>query len=142
MDHELISLIVEELRENRDGWEVELRGVEFFGQPVSLVLQTMPIPRPEILPPSEEMKSLVFLVLGSIEGVLTLARSHFEEYHAEGLSVATGSVAHPHIWIYQDNLEEDGPGRWTFVVESNMNPDYGTHIEFDGLTVVDVWGGD
>lgn len=142
MDQELISQIVAELRENRDGWEVELKGVEFFGQPVSLVLQTMPIPRPEILPPSEEMKALVSLVLGSIVGVLVLAKSHFEEYHAEGLSVATGSVFHPHIWIYQDNLEEDGPERWTFVVESNLNPDYGTHIEFDGLAVVDVWGGD
>lgn len=142
MDHELIIKIVAELKENRDGWVVELSGIEFFGQTVSLVLQTMPIPSPEILSPSKEMRALVFVVLGSIEGVLSLAKSHFEEYHAEGLSVATGSVAHPHIWIYQDNLEEDGPERWTFVVESNLNPDYGTHVEFDGLSVVDVWGGD
>ncbi len=51
-------------------------------------------------------------------------------------------IVNPHIWISREIMARDGENRWAMVLGVDVNPDFGWHIEFDGLTALEIWAGD
>ncbi len=142
MNQTEIASAFEGLQHQGDGWWSALpESYKFCNQPVRLVIQTESVPTPNTPPPSPELRALSETVLANIDAVLERAESEFRRHHAEYPEVIE-SVANPHFWVNIDAMLDDGPTRWSFIVESKFNPDYGTHIEFDGLECLDIWGGD
>lgn len=51
-------------------------------------------------------------------------------------------VVNPHIWISREVMDQDGEDRWVMVLGVDVNPDFGWHIEFEGVTALEIWAGD
>lgn len=142
MNQAEIAIVFDGLQHHSDGWWSPLPdSFQFCDQPVRLVIQTESVPTSNTPPPSPELRALSETVLANIDALLNRAESEFRRYHAE-YPGAVESVVNPHFWVNIDAMLDDGPTRWAFIVESKLNPDYGTHIEFDGLDYLDIWGGD
>lgn len=113
----------------------------FLGVPIKAIIDTLPLKRDNPPPVNNVEEALFRLIMNNLQTVLPAAEASFLEYNEEYPEVRA-HVANPHIWIYRDNIEEDGPTRWTFIVELSAAPDYGFHIEFDALEVLEIWSGD
>ena len=142
MEEGQAKLLFAELAATPDGWRVTLPDCAFLQRPVDLVLQTLPVPRPAVPQPNEVMKSLAAHLVANLSTVIARAEQAFAAHLGSDFPTYAPRIRNPHLWLYVETLEDDGPSRWTFVVEQIDNPDYGTHIEFDDLLVIDVWGGD
>lgn len=115
----------------------------FLRHRVKLEIDTESVPTEAPPPmPGDELLSLSHLVLANIEPVLQIAGAAYIEYHKEVDPSAIELVERPHLWISIDAVLDDGPLRWALVVGLSDAPDYGTHIEFDGAELVEVWSGD
>ena len=78
--------------------------------------------------------------MAALPQILDEARKQFIKYTAKKDPEAGEQVREPHIWINRDELEEEeNPERWTFVIGREDSPDFGYHIEFDGLTCLEIW---
>lgn len=115
----------------------------FAGQLVSLEIDTESFateaPPPE---PSDELMNLARHVLAQVAPILQKAERAYIEYHRDYNPDALANASNPHLWLSVDALLDDGPTRWALVVGLKDAPDYGTHIEFDGAELVEVWSGD
>ncbi|HAY14056.1 MAG TPA: hypothetical protein DCY02_06230 [Armatimonadetes bacterium] len=142
MDREAIETTLQSLIEYPEGRQTTLPGTTLFlGQPVRFVLQTEPIPRASPREPNDAELELARLILGDLPSVLLRAKAAFLSHHEQSPEFIE-AVADPHIWVNEDALEYDGPTRWSFIVGCSKNASYGTHIDFDGVEVFRVWGGD
>lgn len=136
---------ISNLTEHDYGWEGSLPddvGL-FFGQPIGIEIETRPVSEDGPPPPvSRDERMLVRKIIAELPQVLTEAKKQFIRYTAKKDPDASEQVREPHIWINRDELEEeDNPERWTFVIGREDLPDFGYHIEFDGLTCLEIWSG-
>lgn len=79
-------------------------------------------------------------VLKDLPQLLREAENQFRAYYAGHDQDAVRSIRDPHVWINSEFIE--GGTHWAFVIGSVEAPDYGLHIEFDGESCIDCWGGD
>jgi hypothetical protein len=131
------------LEPSRHGWTAQLPdNAQFHGQRVILRIQTESIPSGSMPPPTTEMLELARAILLDIDRVLRDGEREFAAYHQEYDPDAVAQADAPRIWIDMDALLDDGPTRWALVVGRKGSEDYGTHIEFDGTRLIDIWSGD
>lgn len=143
MTADAIDGVLGGLRPYRWGWRDDaLPGVQFLGRPVGLRVDTDPTPAGNPPPPPDATETaLVRLVLAGLPDLLPLLEREYREYNADHPDVIE-RVHEPHIWLSRDFLEEIGPGFWTFGVGIADAPDWGIHLEFDGLQFRRIWSGD
>lgn len=136
MDESQINAVIESLVQGPKGWTATLpESQTFHGKAVTLRIDFPTAP-------TEQMLALARLILGDIDQVLLTAEREFAGYHEEYEPDAIAKVDSPRIWIDEDALLDDGPERWALVVGFEGREDYGTHIEFDGTRLFDIWSGD
>jgi hypothetical protein len=142
MDNPDIEKLLGGLRPTKYGW-IALISAEFggfFGTSITLEFETRPIPQVGAPPePSEDERYLARTILTNLIVILQEAERRFETYHSE-VPEALSVIANPHIWINRE--EPKGHRSWTFVVGAKGAPDFGCHIEFDGVIFRDIWAGD
>jgi hypothetical protein len=95
------------------------------------------VPKQVVLSPSEER--LVAMILGNLPKLAKKAEEEWYGYHGD--PSLPEEVATPHIWISRDLQQKRGPKFWTFIVNHRESPDYGWHLEFEGMKFLDVWAG-
>lgn len=143
MEREAIEAILAALQPYPYGWRQELPAAHsFFGQPVSVNIETRPYPEagdpPELV---EGELDLVRLVLARLPEVLAVA-----EREAAAAPDATpevlGKVHEPRVWVCREFQERDGPARWALTWGISDAPDWTVFAEFRGLTFLEVWAGD
>lgn len=138
-----VQAVLASLRPSRYGYQSDpLPKPLFHGAQVTFAIQTESMPVDSPSTPNASMMALARLILSNWETVLEQASREFTSYHEEEAPDATLAVDSPHIWIDKDMLEEENDQRWTFVIGHPDAPDYGTHIEFEGLRILEVWCGD
>ena len=145
MDADAIDRLLGDLVPDDTGWraDVPAEAGRFLGRPVWIDLQTRHFPEDGPPPPPDEAKlSLARHLVAHLPEVLAVAEREYKA-HATDWEVDPAEVAdNPHLWFLLDEFEEAGPGEWAFVVGRSDWPDFGTHLEFDGLTFQDCWSGD
>jgi hypothetical protein len=144
MDEAAVNRLLAGLVASDDGWtaSVPAESGRLLGHPVGIVLQTRHVRKDGPPPAPDEPKlALARQVLASLPEVLAVAEREFAAY-AGADDGDPALVANPHVWLFLDEYEEAGPGRWAFVVGFRDAPFYGVHVEFDGLAHLETWGGD
>ncbi len=144
MDETAINTLLATFVADDTGWntQVPTSAGLFLGHPIGMVIQTRHVPEDGPPPkPDEQKLALARQVLGSLPAVVAIAEREFVGY-AGAEDGASPLVRDPHIWLSLDEFEEDGPGQWSFVIGRQGAPDYGVHVEFDGLEFLERWGGD
>ncbi len=144
MDDAAIEKLLAGLTPGETGWTAKVPADfgRFLSHPVGLDIQTRHFHENDPLPPPDEQKLvLARQVLRALPQVLAIAEREANHY-ADGLAADPTQIHNPHLWLSLDEFEDDGPGRWAFVVERQDWPDYGVHVEFDGLKYLEMWGGD
>ena len=129
-----IATVLDALVENDKRWSAMLP-VTFMGQPLRLAVEYIDGPLENFLP-------LTRRVLGELEDLLPLAEAEFKAYHEELDPEALTHPVSPKVWIDEDAIIEDGPNRWAITVECGGRVGYGTHLEFDGGELLEIWSGD
>lgn len=137
---------ISNLTEHDYGWEGILPEElgRLFGQPIGIEIETRPVsedgPPPLV---SQEERALAKRIIADLPQVLAEAEKQFSRYTAKKKDPdAFEQVREPHIWINRDELEEEeNPERWTFVIGREDLPDFGYHLEFDGLSFLEIWAG-
>src|SRR5262245_13748427 len=131
-----IDQLLAALTPGKYGWQITVPTAAgtFLAHAVELQIQTQPIPResPPPSPNADEVK-LVRTILGALRQILEVIEREFRSHVTDWEPDPVGLVCNPHFWIDRDMQEDDGPSRWAFVVEQEGAPDYGLHLEFDGL---------
>jgi hypothetical protein len=84
---------------------------------------------------------LVRLVLGGLPDVLAKAEWQYRQYNADAPDMIE-RAERPHVWLSRDLLAAEGPMHWAFVVGIADAPDWGIHVEFEGLEFRRIWSGD
>lgn len=149
MDESAIDHLLANLSADHSGWSgvVPVEAGTFLGHPIELAIQTRGLdmsifdgveqsPPP---PADERILSLARQILADLPQVLAIAEREYEDYEEDRFDPSL--VSDPNIWLSCE-FEEDGPERWAFVVGRTDWPDYGVHIEFDGLDFHDCWASD
>lgn len=145
MDTTAISQLLTSLKPTKYGWRAPLPNelANFFGVPVAIEFETRSLPEsswpPEVTEGEKALDQSIFLQL---RDVLQKAEREFESSNAERDPYAMGRVSDPHIWILRDEAGVAQPTLWTFVVGAKDAPDFGWHIEFDGIECRGIWAGD
>lgn len=129
-----IEATLNALVENNKRWSAPLP-VSFMGVPLTLDLEYLDGPLEKLLP-------LARRVLSELEDLLPLAEAEFRVYHEELDPEALAHPVSPKVWIDEDAIIEDGPNRWAITVECGGRVGYGTHLEFDGGELLEIWSGD
>ncbi len=140
--------IQSQLKATRDtSWRAVINDDRFrlLGWPLAIEIQTRSIPDESPLPEiTAEESQLADMILNGLETVIAESERLLEDdpaiEHLRGNGDAV--IVTPHIWISSETLMENGPTRWPMVLEIDVNPDFGWHIEFDGLTALEIWAGD
>ena len=141
MEAGAIDVVLRSLQEYRWGWRSTLPEIRFIGKPVSLRVDTQPIPTGGPSPPLDATETaLVRRVLGNLPGLLTEIERHYRS-HADSPDMIE-RVHEPAVWLSRDILAEEGPDRWLFVVSIAGAPDWTICTEFAGLGFQDIWSGD
>lgn len=125
------------------GWRHELPApYRFFGQPVTLTIETRPVPAEALAPvPSQTEISLVRLILSELPGVLAKAEQEFAAYNKDFPDVL-GKVHDPRVWLCREFQETDGPECWALASGISDAPDWTICVEFRALRFQEVWSGD
>ncbi|MCA9117250.1 MAG: hypothetical protein KDA79_19405 [Planctomycetaceae bacterium] len=116
-----------------------------MGCQIAIAFETRCIPGDLPVPAiSDEEARLADTILNGLESCIAESERLLENDPTIGHIRANGGarVVNPHIWISREVMTEDGPDRWTMVLGLDINPDFGWHIEFEGLTALEVWAGD
>jgi hypothetical protein len=142
MEPDAIEVLLRALHATLWGWQAELPGAAFLGRQVGLQIDTRSVPGdgPPPMPDAAEV-GLARLVLGGLPEVLAEAERQYRAYHA-GAPAAVERAHEPCVWLSRAALARDGPDRWAVVVGIAGAEDYGTHVEFAGLSCVGAWSGD
>jgi hypothetical protein len=136
-----IEAILRSLQEYRWGWSTTLPSVRFLGKPVSLRVDTQPIPTGGPSPPLDATEiALARLVLANLPGMLTEIEGHYRS-HADSPDIIE-RVHEPSMWLSRDILTAEGPDHWSFVAGITDAPDWTICAEFAGLTFQGIWSGD
>ena len=113
----------------------------FQDVPIHISIHTRSNPNDAPPPcPSDTELSLASKVLGALDSVLHESIMRFSKYSDTHDPDAQHHVSNPHIWIDREFIEMGT--RWAFVVERDDAPDFGYHVEFDGVTCLGIWAGD
>jgi hypothetical protein len=143
MDARAIKRLLDDLQRHEHGWQgpVPRAYGTFFGKQICLVVETLAVADDDASPPplSPAEKKLARAILAELPQVLQNAEEKLRDHCAERNPEAIERIENPHIWLCRDTLEEDGPGRWEFVVGQEETPDFGYHIEFDELECQNIW---
>ena len=119
--------------------------VALMDRPVSIEIETRSNPDSSPVPyATEEETILAQSIVENIESVVRECERMLDtdpsvQHLRENPDI---QITNPHIWISRETMQEEGPNRWAFVVGINVNPDFAWHIEFDGLTALEIWAGD
>ena len=129
------------LEPDRFGWVADLAGsgAVFFGHRFVLRIETSSQPVTDAPPsPSRAELALASAIIENLPSILATCEAKFTEYNAN--STAPHHIHDPHIWICREFIEEGS--RWAFVVGRDDAPDFGYHLEFDGLKYLGMSAGD
>jgi hypothetical protein len=142
MDAAIIEEVLRSLFPHPWGWQADLPGVRFLGQPLGLRFDTREAPAAEPPPPPDDAEvALARQVLGGLSKLLPGAEEAYRRYHA-GVPGAVELAHEPIVWVSRSTLAREGPGHWALVVGIAGAEDYGTHMDFAGLSFLSVWSGD
>ena len=120
----------------------ELPAYRFFGQPITLTVETRPFPAADQAPPPTESEvNLARLVLAGLSEVLAKAEQEYAAYNAD-FPELRGKVHDPRVWVCREFQQRDGPERWVLTSRISDAPDWTVFIEFRALTFLEVWSGD
>jgi hypothetical protein len=136
-----IERILATLSPNDYGWRRQLP-IEFFGQPVSLRIETRPNPGKEPPPPPTPREiELAHSILSNFGCLLAECDRQYRDYNAD-FPELFGKVHEPRVWICREFLGEAPPGAWAFVTGISDAPDWAIQMEFSGLEFQGTWSGD
>lgn len=142
MDSETIDTLLAAMEPTPVGFQTTLPpGIQFLGMPVRLVVDTKQVPSHPDRPFEGDFVTLSRFVLERIEALLPRAEAAYRAYHAEYPEYIK-EASDPHVWLDVETIEDVSPTQWSFIVGVNPQPDYGTHIVFEGDEVIDCWSGD
>jgi hypothetical protein len=142
MEFKAINKVFQSLEQTKWGWRAVVPGVTFLERPLELRIDTRSVPTREPPPmPDEAELALASLVLLGLDGALAEGECPCREYHY-GIKGAVERAHEPRVWLSREVLAKDGPGHWTLAIGIARVPDYGTHIEFQGLSCKGIWSGD
>lgn len=131
------------LEADRYGWTADLstKDASFFGHAVVLKIDTsaLPVGGPPP-PPSRAELSLASVIIQNLSTLLSLCAERFSEDTRRYDGTAVQHVRDPHIWISTEFIGEGS--LWSFVVSRDDAPDFGYHLEFDGLRYLGISAGD
>ena len=128
----------------KTGFRLRHSAALIFGQPVSIEIETRSVPSDAPIPNLNDQEfALVALIIENIEHCIneSVAKLQGDESH-QRLDEANAQITNPHVWISREMMQEEGMQRWTMVVGVDVNPDFGWHVEFDGLECLEIWAGD
>jgi hypothetical protein len=141
MEAVAIDAILCSLQEYHWGWRTALPNVRFIDKPVSLRVDTQPIPTGGPSPPLDPTETaLVRLVLGHLTSLLPEIERHYRS-HADSPDIIE-RLHEPSVWLSRDILAEERSDRWSFVVGIADAPDWTICAEFAGLVFQEIWSGD
>ena len=128
----------------RTGFHLRDDSVQVLGHPLSIEIETRSVPSDAPIPSLNDRESeLICLIVDNIDHCINESLSKLRnDASYQRLNEANAQVANPHVWISRERTDEEGPQRWALVIGVDVNPDFGWHIEFDGLKCLEVWGGD
>jgi hypothetical protein len=143
LDENVIETILRALRPYPYGWQAELPAPYcFFGQPITVTIETRPSPEEIIAPPPIQSEvDLIRLILSEFPRVLVTAAMEYAAYNSE-IPELLRKVCEPRVWVCREFQEMDGLDRWAFVSGISDAPDWTIFIEFRGGTFLEVWSGD
>jgi hypothetical protein len=142
MDPEEIELLLSSLEAGPGaGWRLALpRRLGAFGQRVMLKISTdwEKIPSP---PPDERELKLARKIIGELELIIQRAGAEYLAYCAPYDREPTVHARTPEISIDREKLAKEGPDRWNFCFGRDDWEDGVICVEFEGLAVIETWGG-
>lgn len=143
MEREAIEAILATLQPDPYGWRQQLPAAyQFFGQPVSVTIETRPFPESGVPPrPTRAELDLVRLILSGLPGVLATATREHAAYN-DACPELLEKVHDPRVWVCREFQETDGPERWALTSGISDAPDWTIFVEFRGLSFLEVWSGD
>ena len=115
-----------------------------LGLPLSIEIETRSVPSDLPIPKLNEQEStLIALILENIDHCIaeSLAKLRGDESY-QRIDEANARITNPHVWMSREMMQEEGIQRWALVVGVDVNPDFGWHVEFDGLECLEIWAGD
>ena len=143
MHADAIAQVLDDLKPTKYGWRAMLPAefATFFGVNVAIVFSTRSLPQrsrpPEV---SEGEKALAGSILLDLIRVLQEAERNFEIFNIE-VPEAMSLVSDPHISIYRSEAKESRPNAWELVVGVKGSPDFGFHVEFEGVEYRGIYAG-
>jgi hypothetical protein len=113
--------------------------------PIAIEIETRTFPDDSPIPAISDVESgLIDAILARLPDCITECERLLDNDPTIGhIRVDGGAkVVNPHIWISREVMQQDGDDRWVMVLGVDVNPDFGWHIEFEGLTALGIWAGD
>ena len=113
--------------------------------PIAIEIHTRSVPDESLIPEISTVESqLADTILNGLDTCIAESERLLEnDPTIEYIRINGGAkIVNPHIWISRDIVTQDGANRWAMVLGVDANPDFGWHIEFDGLTALEIWAGD
>jgi hypothetical protein len=92
-----------------------------------------------VIEPSDQERTLLDEILANLPLVIGNAERALAEYEKGTHRDYASHIANPHIWIPKERENEDA---WTLVVERDDWPDFGWHLEFRRLDLLEIWASD
>lgn len=131
------------LEPDRYGWAADLpnSSATFFGHALKLQIETSDLPVTQEPPaPSRVELNLATMILQNLEALVATCQTMFIEANPSLESTALKHIINPHFWISREFI---GDGKhWEFVIGRDDAPDFGYHLEFDGLNYLGLSAGD
>ena len=113
--------------------------------PIAIEIETRSVPDESSVPEiSAEESQLADVILNGLETCIAESERLLENDPTIGHIRVNGDakIVNPHIWISREIMTQDGANRWAMVLGIDVNPDFGWHIQFDGLAALEIWAGD
>ena len=128
----------------KTGFCVRHDSARIFGQPLSIEIETRSVPSDTPVPKLNDQEStLIALIVENIDHCINESLTKLQDDESyQRLNDANARIVNPHVWISREMMHEEGMQRWTMVVGMDVNPDFGWHVEFDGLKCLEIWAGD
>lgn len=111
-----------------------------YGQPLTVSVATGTDGEEAAPPPSEAELAVVMRILAHLPKVLKTAGSALREARPElKPEDVTDAVE---IWLNREVREDRGPNHWSLVLPVEGLESFGVFVDFDDLTVLEVWSGE